>query len=80
MYKLDKTFFKATTLNETAATYNYWKSKSAQERIEAAIYLIKTSYRIDAFPKMEKKIFAIRKSVSLSVIFLMMTLEIFYWH
>lgn len=60
-YKLDKTFSKATTLTETAANYNFWKTKSIEERLLAAIYLIKTAYRINDFPPMEKTLCSTRK-------------------
>lgn len=61
MYRLDKKFSKTSTLNEASSSYGYWKTKTMEERIEAAVYLIKTSYRIIEFPKMEKTLFSIRK-------------------
>ena len=60
-YKLDKALSKATTLNETAANYNFWKTKPVEERLAAAIYLIKTAYRISEFLPMEKTLCSTRK-------------------
>ncbi len=61
LYKLDKTFSKITTLKESSANYNYWKTKTTTERLAAAIYLIKTAYRISEFPPMEKTLTYIGK-------------------
>jgi hypothetical protein len=63
MFKLDKTVSKVTTLKEASADhgYAYWKTKSERERIEAAIYLIKTAYRISEFPKMDKTVYSWRR-------------------
>ena len=61
MYKLDKTFSKISSLKESASNYNYWKTKSVQERLAAAVYLIKTAYRISEFPAMDKTVYSHRK-------------------
>lgn len=60
-YRLDKSFSKATTLNETSANYNFWKTKTVEERLVAAVYLIKTAYLITEFPPMEKMVCSTRK-------------------
>lgn len=61
MYKLDKSFTKASTLQEASSNFSYWKTKSMRERLAAAIYLIKTAYRISEFPPMDKTIHSTRR-------------------
>lgn len=60
-FKLDKTFYKATTLSDAANNIDYWQTKTYRERLEAAHYLIKIAYRISEFPPMDKTIFSTRK-------------------
>jgi len=61
MYKLDKSFSKASTLQEASSNYNYWKTKSMRERLAAATYLIKAAYRISEFPPMDKTVHSTRQ-------------------
>jgi hypothetical protein len=61
MYRLDKSFSKISTLKEASSNYDYWQTKTVEERLAAAVYLIKTAYRIEEFPRMDKTVFSTRK-------------------
>lgn len=61
MFKLDKTVFKAGTLNDASNQKEFFHTKTTEERFAIAVYLIKTSFRINEFPPMEKKLFYVGK-------------------
>jgi hypothetical protein len=60
-YRIDKTAFRAMTVQEADDHYGYWKNKSHKERLEAACYLINQFY--DTTPKtpVDKTVFTKRK-------------------
>lgn len=62
-FSLDRTQFKMHTFQEADNNYEYWSSKSHEERLEAAYYLISIAYGFDVEnpPKMNKEIFSMRK-------------------
>jgi hypothetical protein len=61
-YKLDRSAFKMQTAAEAANNYNYWKTKSPEERLKAAFYLNSIAYNfdIDNPPRMDKSLFQVR--------------------
>lgn len=64
MFKLDRTAFNAGTHQELAARdKEHWKSKSMEERLQAAAYLnsVAWNYPVDSPPKMDKSVFSSRK-------------------
>jgi hypothetical protein len=64
MFKLDRTAFKIQQHSEVAANNrSFWLSRTPQERLEAACFLINQAYRIDPNnpPKLDRNAFAMRK-------------------
>jgi hypothetical protein len=60
-YRLDKTVFQATTVEEADHHYGYWKNKSLKERLEAACYLINQYYGTTPQSPLDKTVFTKRK-------------------
>lgn len=60
-YNLDKSFSKTSTLKDASNNFEYWKTKTIQERLQAAMYLIKTTFRMDELPKMDKTVYSCGK-------------------
>jgi hypothetical protein len=62
-YKLDRKAFKIQTFEEADKTTEYWRSKTPQERFEAAYYLICQAYNIDPEnpPRLDRTVFSMRK-------------------
>ena len=64
MYSLDRTAFAMHTAQEaTEAQVRYWKTKTVEERLQAAMYLNSIAFGFDVNnpPKMDKNVFSIRK-------------------
>ena len=61
-YKLDRFAFKMQTAEEAANNYNYWITKSPEERLKAAFYLNSIAYNFDINnpPRMDKSFFQVR--------------------
>lgn len=64
MYKLDRTAFQMGKANEAALKQTqYWKSKSPEDRLSAALFLIAQVYGYldEGFPDMDRTKFSMRK-------------------
>lgn len=61
-YRLDKTAFKQTKLEDQGNNRAYWMSRTPAERLAAAWYLTCRAYGIDPNnpPKMDKSLFRIK--------------------
>ena len=61
-YKLDRTAFKAQTVEEASNHADYYKSLSCLERLKIAAYLnsVAFNYDINHPPKMDKTLFKAR--------------------
>jgi len=61
-YKLDRTSFKAHTVNEAANHKQYYSSLSWQERLKITAYLnsVAFNYDINNPPKLDRTIFSVR--------------------
>jgi hypothetical protein len=66
MFRLHKNVFKKQSFNEADNQKTYWLSKSADERIHAAIYLQSVVYGFDLanLPRMDKTVFSKRKQAA----------------
>jgi hypothetical protein len=60
-YTLDKTVFRAMTIQEADNHYGYWKNKSMKERLYAACYLINQFYGTTPQTPVDKTVFTKRK-------------------
>ena len=62
-FKLDRTAFRATSHEEKGNNFEYWKTKTAAEKLAAAFYLNSVAFNFDINnpPKMDKTIFSMRK-------------------
>jgi hypothetical protein len=60
-YKLDKTVFRASSVEEADEHYGFWKYKTPKERLEAACYLINQFYGTTAQTPVDKTVFTKRK-------------------
>ncbi|MFC2126692.1 hypothetical protein ACFLU5_18045 [Bacteroidota bacterium] len=62
-YRLDKTAFKRQSLLEADNNLDYWRSKSPEERLQAAWYLTCSAYGIpfDNTRRMDKTYFTKRR-------------------
>lgn len=62
-YFLDRTYCKASTLEEADDNYSYWKNKTLLQRLEAAHYLITSAYNFsyENQPSLDRNYFATRK-------------------
>ncbi len=62
-YRLDKSAFKIQSFEEADQNFDYWKTKSVEERLKAAYYLISCAYNFppDDPPKLDREAFSMRK-------------------
>ena len=62
-YRLDRTAFKAMTVEEADNYQRDYTNYSYQQRLEIALYLTSTAYNFDMDnpPKMNKQLFSIEK-------------------
>ncbi len=60
-YRLDKTAFRAMTVEEADEHGLYWRNKSHKERLEAACYLINQFYDTTPQTPLDKTVFSKRK-------------------
>jgi hypothetical protein len=62
-FRLDRTSFSLQTLENQGKNRTYWLEKSADERFDAASFLIANAFGIDLkkLPRMDKTVFSIRK-------------------
>ena len=62
-FRLDRTKFKMQTFKEASHQLKYWKSKTIEERLRAAYYLISVAYNFDINnpPKLDRTAFSMRK-------------------
>ncbi|MEO6638366.1 MAG: hypothetical protein ABIN25_08820 [Ginsengibacter sp.] len=60
-YTLDKTAFRAMTVDEAGNHSGYWKNKSMKERLDAACYLINQFYGTTPQTPLDKTVFTKRK-------------------
>jgi hypothetical protein len=60
-FRLDRSKFKATTIQEADDHVTYWKDKSYRERMEAAWYLINKAYGTTSATKLDRTVFSARK-------------------
>jgi hypothetical protein len=60
-YRLDKTVFRASSVEEADDHYAYWKNKPMKERLEAACYLINQFYGTSPKTAIDKTVFTKRK-------------------
>jgi hypothetical protein len=63
MFKLDRTTGKGHSHKTAPKESDYWKTKTVDERLEAAFYLNSIAYNfdIDNPPRMDKTVFISRK-------------------
>ncbi|MEO5650322.1 MAG: hypothetical protein ABIR03_10430 [Ginsengibacter sp.] len=61
-YKLDRTAFKMYHTKDNPNNYRYWKSKSLEERLQAANYLNSVAYNfpVNDPPQLDRTYFKIR--------------------
>ena len=62
-YKLDRTVFKMQHTKDSNNNFNFWKSKSIEERLKASNYLNSVAYDFptDNPPKIDRTFFKIKK-------------------
>jgi hypothetical protein len=65
-FRLDRTKFKMQSFKEASHQQEYWRSKTIEERLAAAFYLISVAYRFDIKhpPKLDRTSFSMRKHAS----------------
>lgn len=65
-FRMDRTKFKMQTFKEASHQLEYWRSKSIEDRLRAAYYLISVAYNFDVKhpPKMDRTVFSMRKHQS----------------
>lgn len=65
-FRLDRTKFKMQRFEEADIQYNYWHSKTVEERLQAAYYLISIAYQFELNnpPRLNTKAFSMRKHCS----------------
>ncbi len=63
MFKLDRTIGKGQSHEQAADQSAYWKSKTVDERLAAAMYLNSIAYNFDVNnpPRLDKSVFSTRK-------------------
>ena len=63
--KLDRTYFKMGSHQESGDNRKFWASQTMEARLKAAFYLNSVTYNFDINfpPKMDKTIFKARKNV-----------------
>ncbi len=61
--RLDRTHFKAQTFREADNHLDYWLSKTPEERLRAAYYLISVAWNfpLDDPPRLNRNVFSTRK-------------------
>ena len=61
-YRLDRTAFKAQSFAEADDHYSYWKDRSPEERLRAAMYLIRSAWGIESDEefRMDRRLVSIR--------------------
>ncbi len=57
-YRLDKTAFQSSRLEEADNHYGYWKHKTLKERLDAAFFLIQQVYGTTNSTPLDKTIFS----------------------
>ncbi|MEQ8535160.1 MAG: hypothetical protein RIB86_25110 [Imperialibacter sp.] len=62
-FRLDKTAFRIQSFAEADDQRAYWLSKSDEEKLKAATYLILSAYGLleTGFPPMDKNVFSMEK-------------------
>lgn len=62
MYRIDKTKFRAKTIDEVSNHFEYYRNISWKERFKILIYLNSIAFRIVGLrePKMNKSVFRVR--------------------
>ena len=62
-YRLDRTKFKMQSFSEASHQLEYWKNKSLDERLKAAVYLISVAYGYDFDNplRLNRTVFSMRK-------------------
>jgi hypothetical protein len=67
MFKLDRTTGKGLSHSEAANQSAYWKLKTVDERLAAAMYLNSIAYNFDISnpPRLDRTVFRIRKHKTL---------------
>ncbi len=65
-FRLDRTKFKMQTFEEASHQLDYWKTKTIEERLMAAYYLISVAYNFDLKkpPRLDRTKFSMRKHPS----------------
>lgn len=65
-FRLDRTKFKMQTFKEASHQLEYWKTKTIEERLKAAYYLISLAYDFDINnpPRFDRTAFSMRKHSS----------------
>ena len=63
MYRLDKSAFTVKNQTNEPKSYHYWLNKTAEERLNAAWYLILSAFDCDAHnpPQLDRKVFHIKR-------------------
>ena len=64
MYRLDRTAFKINTFDEADNNRAYWMTKTPDERLAAAWYLIACACNLDYNnpPRLDRNVFSMRKN------------------
>lgn len=62
-FRLDRTKFKMQTFREASHQLEYWKTKTVEERLGAAFYLMSVAYDFDIEnpPRLDRTVFSMRK-------------------
>lgn len=64
MYRLDRSAFKINTFQEADNNRAYWMTKTPDERLAAAWYLIACAWNLDYNnpPRLDRNVFSMRKN------------------
>jgi hypothetical protein len=62
-FRLDRSAFKAGNHETASNNYDYWKSRSLEERLQAANYLnsVAFNYPVHSSPRLDRNTFSVRK-------------------
>lgn len=62
-YRLDRTKFKMQTFQQADNQVPYWKTRTVEERLSAALYLMSVAFQFDLEnpPKLDRTVFSMRK-------------------
>jgi len=62
-FRLDRTKFKMQTFKEASHQLEYWKTKTVEERLRAAFYLMSVAYDFDIEnpPRLDRTAFSMCK-------------------